>query len=432
MASLVNSVKDSDVSFNGRWEDVQQYTSAKILILSPLPGQATLKWANGRRGRIPTNDDILVTQDVCYTNLSQPLLIERDHQARWFKLDYATEEGTYVDPSLNIDTLFKTAPSRIKLVDDNPDAIVPITASGVHVLLTDMSGDAVQSTAAGTEGTALFTTFTDSSGAPLATVSGENLGRSLAVALRDNNNVNLSTLENRLLSDVNALSTQFTDACGHSQGGGREVLNADTSGISLFLSTEVDTTVTYAQKTMVSGKRPASNALYVHFVDACGLGFTRSNPLHVREISSSESLSYFDISYAITSTRASLGKEGVTLLKTLYCYNDGPNTTWLRVYDSSLRNGVQTTDPDQASLVKLNIPILAGQYNDLVFPKGCEFATGVVFQASVDQQYTSVINPGDHQIFVAGTYTGAPNDRLDQEVDFLYSAESTYGESVDG
>ncbi len=118
MASLANSTYMSpDTSFTGLWEDVQLYNSAIITVRSSADGSGTLLWANTKRNSYPSDKDVMYTDKFTYTS-SGVMTIEKDHHARWYKLQFShNTTPMYTDVSFNIQTLHRGTSTGLGITD---------------------------------------------------------------------------------------------------------------------------------------------------------------------------------------------------------------------------------------------------------------------------------------------------------------------------
>jgi hypothetical protein len=406
MASIVNTVKHGNSPFTGVWEDIQKYTTVKITIKSPVVGEAQLKWANPPRGRIPGDQDIIDTTDICYSVPNQALTFERDAQARWFKLLYDTSDtaALYTTASLEIDVLYKNAPTSIKFTDSSENRVVKVDNTTLYTVIVDNSGNVLGSTNSAT-GEALFMALSDASGEALVTASGESIPPSLGVALRDDNAFNLSSLGTALKSSVNALYVHTADVCGHDQAGGREVAGANKEGISLFLTAAPDSTNT----TKHSEYTGTPNALYVHLTDYSANQHNVGNPVPLQIYRIDSVILPFDLSTGVVETMYAPsalkgGAYPAKVIKNLYLYNDGPVTVWVRLFDVSTAHGTEVVYgfPDY---IRQTIPVGAGCTQEITYPRGIRFNNGVAIRATTEPFVDSSAGPGANTVFIQGTYT---------------------------
>jgi hypothetical protein len=203
MASISNSKKDVSNNFVGVWEDIKDYTTAIITLKAPVDGSATLEWAHTDGRTMPSDSDIIASEQLVYasSDVSNALTKQYDHRARWFRVRYdniaGTAEGSFNDMSLNLQTLYKKAPTELKIADDSANIVsvnVGDSKNSLYTMLTDASGVAIRTTndSMTDSNEALFTHLADSSGISLATTDVNNGAESLFVALRDASNIGLS------------------------------------------------------------------------------------------------------------------------------------------------------------------------------------------------------------------------------------------------
>ena len=132
-------------------------------------------------------------------------------------------------------------------------------------------------------------------------------------------------------------------------------------------------------------------------IAVCVTDFLGGNKCYIQDSAlSAPTLSSFDISHGMDVT-ATVCVPQHCVLYNLYCYNDGPNTSWLLLYDTN------TTSTDAPAL---SIPVLCNDFHDIVFPRGCNFLNGICIKASTTQDYTNVQSPGANVVFASGTYLG--------------------------
>jgi len=416
MASIINTVKNGSGHFQGVWEDVQWYTTVKVNIDSSVAGELKMHWANPPRGRLPTDTkDLISTTDISYVpqrddnNDPIPITFERDTRARWFRLDFCAS-NIAVDNSLNIEVLYKHAPTSLKLVDLSENNVVSVANGNLYTVLVDSQGNVLRSTGT-TTGEALYTTLCDASGDTLATATGNSTQDSLAVALRDASGNDIDTLFIAGKTDTtNAVYVRVTDACGHGQATGRDVSGATVAGMSYYLTSLMSSTQRTSHPQWDNVKLP--NALCVHATTQDGQSITSNNPLDVTQVNDITEVYAFDISSAITEdwrTHSSLkgGSNRGRVIHDLFTYNDGPTVVWLRVYDLSVNDGStpSPTDYDLSPYVMHTIPLIPGQHYQTHFPLGIQFNNGIAFRATVEPTVDSTIGPGPDTVFVAGTYT---------------------------
>jgi len=415
MASLSNSTKDTSANFTtGRWEDVKDYTSAVITLKSAVDGSGTVEWANTLRGAYPSNDDIIATESFLYDG-SSSLTKQWDHRGRWFRLKYdhsgPTTDGSFTDVSLNIQTLYKKAPTELKIVDDSANVVSVNqgTYNSLYTILTDGSGDFIRTTnEAQLTGDALFVHLADSSGNSLATTSGVG-AKSLYVALRDGSN---NVIDSTGLSG-NSLYVRPGDISGNAQASTFNVSGSYTRGVALFAALADNCGVQIDTTNKVGGDTESGhNALFVHLTDASGRSISSTNALSVINTASSVGASAFDFSTGITNyfTTNTLLDDAKITLYNIFAYNDDNVTTWLKVYDISSGSIVNDSSGSDANFMssfttpKLNITLPAGRTRDLNFPAGATFNNGVYFRATTRYDVSSVLSPTANAIWVNGSY----------------------------
>lgn len=420
MASIINTVKNGSGHFQGVWEDVQWYNTVKINVVSPVSGELKLNWANPTRGELPNADqDQITTVDICYNpsfDLNDdpvPLTFEYDTINRWFRLDFcaaSTTPSDYADNSLNIEVLYKSYSTGLKIVDGSENQVVSVNNNSMYSVLVDNQGTILKSTGTANEsGEALYTNLRNYDSSALRTVSGNNVQPSLSVAVRDAsfNADNLSTLVMKGNSEVNALYVHPADLSGHSQATTISVSGADVEGQAHFLTLATDST----RHASVNGDT-SGNSLYVCSVDKSSTANTSSNPLYVSQRSDLTEIFSFDISSPVTNiwrTHSNLkgGEQRGKVLYNLYAYNDGPTLIWLKVYDLSITDGLSDPSPvdyDLAPYQMKNIPIAPGNTFQTNYPRGAQFNNGIAFRATLEPDVNSTYGAPDETVFVAGTY----------------------------
>lgn len=438
MASLLNSKKDVSASFIGNWEDIKDYTSAIITMKAPVDGSASVQWAHTDGRSFPTEADIIATERFTYggTDVSNALTKQFDHRARWFRVVYDNNSNavsaSFSDMSLNFQTLYKKAPTELKIVDDSANIVsvnVGDSKNSLYTMLTDASGVAIRTTNDNqTTGEALFTHLADSSGTSLATTNSAT-AESLFVALRDADNVGFSST-GVVDTCSNALYVRPGDASGNSQASTFDVSGAYTSGVALYAALadncghQIDTT------NMNPTGSTNANALYVHLTNDSGQSIDQNNPLPVVNTQESVGALAFDVSYGVEAafvtplldlSSSSLNGAGANInLYNIFVYNDGPVTVWMKIYDmcfhdlsaNNLLNVTPTNETDfTASLnaldgdLKYNITVPGGRARDLVLPGGATFSKGVYFRATTQYRSTSIQSPGTNTVFLNGSYT---------------------------
>ena len=149
----------------------------------------------------PNDNDIIAHEELLYQR-SEPRTYQWDHRGRWFRFVYndipSTTLPNYTDMCLNIETLYKSNATELKIANDSQN-ITSVnhgdSDSAYQIVLSDISGVKLRTT----DGTgiapdhskqeALYVHPRDASGdSKLAfTVSGDQGAKSLFVGLRDDN-----------------------------------------------------------------------------------------------------------------------------------------------------------------------------------------------------------------------------------------------------
>lgn len=371
MASLANSINNyTSENYNGRWEDVQGYTSTRITVNRSdiTSNNLTLQWDNPPNGIPANNQSPLYELVVPLTENIQTF--ECDHRGRWFRL------FTNNIQAISISTMHKIFPSTIKITDGTD---VVNVGNGLYTLLTDVSCRPLGTTLSNTNGAALYTTLTDSSGVPLSSLG------CLSVALSDGIGTDITSLHNLGETGINAaLCCNKSDNA--TQGSTPNVSGSYTEGTSLYLATSINSTYNMPSTSL--------DAVTVCLTDSQG---HTDSAFHVRDTKILPILQFFDISQGM-DVSATLCVTSACILYNLYCYNDGPVTSWVMLYDTSNVDIVNELAP------VLSIPILHNDFHDIVLPKGCSFVNGICVQASKTQDYTNSISPGSNVVFASGTY----------------------------
>ena len=448
MASLLNSIKDSSLGLSSSastWEDVKDYTNVIITLKSAVDGSATLQWADTSGRRFPTDNDIVATEYLTYSNASGAAITQQfDNRARWFRVLYDNSgvngtnyaDASFQDISLNLQTLYKKAPTELKIVDQSANIVtVNVGPSGnsLYTVLTDSSGIMIRTTnPAQTTGNALFVHLADSSGRSLATTTAPGGPESLFVALRDASNIDIDSTG----TYNNALYVRPGDASGNAQASSFNVSGVANPGVALFAALadpcgmQVDTTNTLNFQASTTS-RPA-NAMYVTLSTYDGQSISAANPLPVINRINTVGATAFDISSGIqefflcpASDLSSNAVNRVINLYNIFVYNDSPVTVWLKVYDASVGgmaranqwnflNGSLGTETffsaslGTASISPLyNITVPAGRYRDLVLPGGATFNNGFYVRATTQYRPSSIVGPGQNMVFLNGSYATA-------------------------
>ena len=443
MASILNSIKDAKVDISGEnaWEDIKDYTSVIITMNSGVDGSGTIEWADTSARRFPQDKDIIARESFQYTGSGTPITKQFDHRARWFRVRYDHSgafgtnygDGSFNDVSFNLQTLYKKAPTELKIVDDSANIVsVNVGASGnsLYTVLTDASGVLIRTTNDNQlTGEALYVHLADSSGTSLATTDTTD-PESLFVALRDASNVGIDSTG----TTNNALHVRPGDVSGNAQASTFDVCGAYTKGVALYAALsdncghQVDTTNTQNRNIATN-----ANALYVHLTDNSGRSIADGNALPVVNTVEAVGAKAFDFSSGvqehfitpITDMSGTIGDKKINLYN-IFVYNDSPVTVWMKVYDVSYQNlidnclhlsvGTSESDfefsmnntADGATAIgkpKYNITVPGGRHRDLVLPGGATFTKGVHFRATTQYKEFSVQGPGENMIFLNGTYT---------------------------
>lgn len=425
MASTLNSIYKGtlDTSHStGHWEDVKDYTNAIITLLSTVDGSGVIEWADTSGRRIPTDTDIIASQRFLYDTSGTPMTREFDHRARWFRVRYDAS-GDESDMSINLQTLYKKAPTELKICDGSANVVsVNIGPSGnsLYTALTDSSGALLRTTNA-TIGNALFVHLSDGSGVSLATTH-DTSNNSLFVSLRDSSNHALATTG----GSKNALYVRPGDSAGKAQASTYSVSGAASAGVAMYAAL-ADSSGILIDTTATKGYLPAdgANALYVTLANYLGDSIDEQNALPVINTVEVTGATAFDISYGVEEQFIHLSADVSSFhskkanLYNLFAYNDGPTTAWLKVYDVShgklatgeflgpLTNEVAFDASLRAAAIApvYNITVPAHRYRDLVLPGGATFANGIYVRATKGYHPGSLVSPGENVIFVNGSYS---------------------------
>lgn len=191
---------------NKKWEDIQGYTSVIITVSAGTPGHVKLRWANTDDDEMPELVDLVnpLAQDVYYYNGDTVKTLQFDTRSRWLNVWYDGSLDGAVDTSLTLATLYKKAPTEIKLTDDSTN-IVSVNRGDVYnslyVGLTDMSGTLINTTLESQTGEALYVHLADGSGSSLDTTNSyrniERADNSLFVFTNDVNGSSASVFVNK-------------------------------------------------------------------------------------------------------------------------------------------------------------------------------------------------------------------------------------------
>ena len=420
MASSFNSAKDVSGALPGVWEDVKDYTSSIITLNSlDASGRVTVEWAHTEGRRLPdTSADIVATEFFDYTTSGQALTRQFDHRARWFRLKY--DPGSN-DLSYNLQTLYKKAPTELKIVDESAN-IVSVNAglygNSLYTVLTDSSGQLLKTTTVDSSGEALFVHLADASGVSLDTTDNEG-AKSLFVGLRDGNNMALSSTGPTAVN--NALFVRPSDASGVAQASTINVHGAYTEGVALFAA--LADTCGFQITTTKRAADTSNNALFVHLTDQSGNSIDVDNPLPVISTVATVGSIAFDVSSGITerfvfpSTDLSGVESGKQInLYNVFLYNDGATTAWLKVYDVSAGgldslgllgdlSGAETSLNLVATQIKYNLTVQPHRTRDLAIPGGATFENGVAVRATTQYKADSILGPAEDSLFLNGAYT---------------------------
>lgn len=450
MASILNSIKNTADDFSGVWEDVQWYPTVKIAMVSPISGELNLQWTNTKNGRVPRPDDEpLCSVDVCYNDPSGELVFEKDSRARWFRLNYTNSnyddsesDNPFDDLSLSIMTSYKDAPTTLKIVDNDENNVVTVSAGSVYTMLVDNSGVALKSTSTQLSDDARHALFINPRQQDLSNtalgINEEGSKNSLKIAIRDSSNGptdtcgNFSTFrtEGFGASDAsNALYVRPSDASGFDQAGTITVTDACLSGVALFMTTVAGSTVDNSVGvTEVDGEDVNyydSNALFVCHVDSSMNVYDKDHPTPCDMVGDTTNVKSFDISEGMTEYFTSHGalEKGPLSIKNLFVYNDGPTLVRLKLYD--LIGSTATTEDgdngvggkraevdydgiDLNDYIAKTIYLPPGETKEFEYPNGIKFSNGVAFRAVIDEPVGAPRNT----VFVAGTYVTSNNTGL--------------------
>lgn len=437
MASILNSAKDVAAGFIGQWENTQDYTSAVLTFSAPVDGSGVIEWAHTDGRRLPSNSDIVASERFTY-NSSTAVTKQWDHRARWFRVRYdhvgAAPTASFSDMSFNLQTLYKRAPTELKIVDDSANIVsVNSGAQGNSLLtvLTDACGQLLRTTnGAQTSGNALYTHLADGSGVSLATTVTAANNESLFVALRDASNVGFDSTGE--LAANNALFVRPGDGSGNAQASTFMVKDAHSAGVALYGALADNCGFQITTTNTAGGATTGHNALYVHLADSNGQSIYNSNPLPVVNTAETVGALAYDVSFGITedfifpAPDMSSSNASKINLYNIFVYNESPVTVWLKVYDVSYQdvvgrqllgplfgtNAANTTaslnalDSNNGSAaLKYNLTVQAGRARDLTLPGGATFNNGVMVRATTQFSKYSTQGPGADMVFLNGTYT---------------------------
>lgn len=417
MASILNSKKNhlgANTAIVGQWENVKDYTSVVVTINCAMICNFDVQWAHTNGRNIPTDNDIVATRTFAYTTPNTAVTKQWDHRGTWFRITCTpSASGT-----VNYQTLYKKAPTELKIVDDDAN-IVDVNSgqsgNSLYTVLTDSNGDLLQTTNSDSNsGAALFTHLADSTGRSLATTNAGNGPESLFVSLRDASNVGFSSTGADAVN--NALYVRPGDVNGNAQASTFKVKGASGEGVALY-GALADNAGYQITTTNTATGLTGHNALYVHLTDETGESIHENNPLSVVNVADTVGAKPFDIASGVRQTfivpntdmSATTANQKINLYN-LFIYNDSQVTAWVKVYDIAERdlNGmdvtVTTVSLGQIDPPKYNLTVQAGRARDLVLPGGSTFNNGVAIRATTQYAVNSVQDPGQDQIFVNGTY----------------------------
>jgi len=435
MASILNSRKDIDVSFVGKWENIQDYTSAILTFSSPVDGSGVVEWAHTNGRNMPSDTDIIASERFEYSHEDNAVTKQWDHRARWFRVSYdhgviLDEAADFNDMSFNLQTLYKKAPTELKIVDDDANVVsvnVGEQGNSLYTVLTDARGELIRTTNDDQiEGEALYTHLADSSGRSLATTETDFAHESLFVALRDASNIAFDSTGE--LASNNALFVRPGDGSGNAQASTFMVKDAYAEGVALYGALADNCGYQITTTATAGGNDDGHNALYVHLTDKNGESIRRDNPLPVLNIAESVGASPFDVSYGIEENfitpfdvAGTIASDKKVNLYNIFVFNESPVTIWLKIYDISqgdvedndldgeLYNQDVTTSLENLvggrSAQKYNLTVQAGRARDISLPGGATFFNGIKVRATTQYKFDSTNGPGQDRIFLNGTYT---------------------------
>lgn len=442
MASILNSRKDIDVSFVGKWENIQDYTSAILTFSAPVDGSGVVEWAHTDGRNMPTENDIIASEHFEYDASDNAITKQWDHRARWFRVRYdhdpTAELEDFADMSFNLQTLYKKAPTELKIVDDSANIVsVNVGAQGnsLYTVLTDACGELIRTTNdSQLEGEALYTHLADSSGRSLATTDTDFTHESLFVALRDASNIAFDSTGE--LASNNALFVRPGDGSGNAQASTFKVKDAHAEGVALYGALADNCGYQITTTATAGGRDDGHNALYVHLTDKNGESIRRDNPLPVLNIAESVGASPFDVSYGIEENFITPFDNAATIpatkkvnLYNIFVFNESPVTIWLKIYDvcagdveeADLGGALYGRDitaslenlPGGRAAQKYNLTVQAGRARDISLPGGATFFNGIQVRATTQYKHDSTLGPGEDRVFLNGTYTY--EDRNEEE-----------------
>lgn len=297
MASVFNSKNtqldlDTDVSFTGRWEDIQSYTSVinTLEVGTDTSGTVYFDWINMDDDDVPTTDTSALVSDSYVFSAGQVYTKQFDTRTRWFRLRVL---GT--GASLNqISTTYKKAPTEIKLSDDNTNIVgvnLGDTKNSMYTVLTDLSGAVLGSTNDAHTGEALYTHLADGSGAGLATTdNNRDITRTLtdvsfvfrSDGLGTGNNGSIIISNNRFRLPKSSISFKDGDTVRFAMG---ELDNTDFSVGAAFAGTPAPAGVLQVTGTVRYREVETDHVQFELLVDANtsewfdpAVGFTNFDP----------------------------------------------------------------------------------------------------------------------------------------------------------
>lgn len=429
MASRYNStpVNNGNVKLDGNWEDVKDYTTAIVTLnnqVAATTSSGAVEWAHTTGRTFPVNSDIVASENIMYRGQGAQTF-QFDHRARWFRVNYQT------DASYDLQTVYKKAPTQLKIVDDDANVVrVNSGAQGnsLYTVLTDSTGTLLKTTSTSqTTGSALYTHLADASGTSLATTAKGAVGHSsLFVGLRDgfNNPLNTTKLVNNKAAN-NALYVRPGDASGSAQASTGVVNGAGVEGVALFGA--LSDSGSY-QISTTRNNLNTINSLYVHLTDNFGDSISALNPLPVISTEDVVGSKSFNIPNGINKdfivpSDLSGTSNGLRInLYNLFVYNDSPSTIFLKVHDTSvaaltnvgLNASVGSDDAllgaslellNTKDTLRYNLAVQPGKARDIVIPGGASFYNGVAIRASTRYLESSTLGPATESVFVNGTYS---------------------------
>ena len=378
MDSRYNSteINNGNLTLNGNWEDVKDYTTAMITLnnirVPTLTPSGSVEWAHTKGRTFPVSGDIVATETFNFTT-SGAKTFQFDHRARWFRVKYET------DISYDLQTVYKKAPTQLKIVDNSANVVSVNKGSqgnnSLFTVLTDTTGNLLRTTSTTqTTGSALYTHLSDVSGTSLSTTASGAPGHSsLFVGLRDGSNNPLNTTKrvNSTLTN-NALFVRPGDSNGVAQASTISVSGSDTSGVALFAALS---DVCGIQITTTRNNHATINSLYVHLTDHTGDSITAANPLPVISTEDVLGSKSFNIANGINKdfvvpSDLSGTSNGLRInLYNLFVYNDSMTTIFLKVHDTSVADltakGLNTSVGVTDTVLEVSLGLLDNCNNTL-------------------------------------------------------------------